>query len=88
MHDVLFKHQHDLIDHDITHFAILIGLEVYRFNADIGAERYLSRVREDYESGVKSGVKGTPTFFINGKRYRGAATAEAISNALTKATPV
>jgi protein-disulfide isomerase len=88
MHDVLFKHQHDLIDHDITHFAVLIGLEVYRFNADIGAERYLARVREDYQSGVKSGVKGTPTFFINGGRYRGEATVEALADALTRASPV
>ena len=46
------------------------------------------RVREDYDSGVKSGVKGTPTFFINGKRYRGAVTIEAMSEALGASIPV
>jgi protein-disulfide isomerase len=71
MHDVLYKHQKDLIDHDLTHFALMIGLELYRFEADISSARFESRVREDYESGVSAGVKGTPSFFINGARYRG-----------------
>jgi protein-disulfide isomerase len=82
MHDILFKHQHDLIDHDITHFAVLIGLELYRFEAELGSERFARRVREDYQSGVESGVKGTPTFFINGQRYRGAVNLEAMSEAI------
>ena len=88
MHDVLFKHQHDLIDHDITHFALMIGLELYRFSADVSGERFSTRVREDYQSGLSSGVKGTPTFFINGVRYRGAAAVEALTEALTRAAPV
>ena len=82
MHDVLFKHQHDLIDHDITHFALMIGLELYRFEADMSSERFAARVREDYASGVASGVKGTPTFFINDVRYRGKATVEDLAAAL------
>jgi len=88
MHDILFKHQKDLIDHDLTHFAVLIGLELYRFGAEMSSERFARRVREDYDSGVKSGVKGTPTFFINGKRYRGAVTIEAMSEALGASIPV
>ena len=86
MHDVLFKHQKDLADHDITHFALLIGLELYRFEADMSSERFTARVREDHESGVESGVKGTPTFFINGARYRGAATLQDLSSAIENAT--
>jgi protein-disulfide isomerase len=82
MHDVLFRHQRDLIDHDITHFALMIGLELYRFEADISAARYASRVREDYVSGLSSGVKGTPTFFLNGVRYRGSVTVEGLSEAI------
>jgi protein-disulfide isomerase len=84
MHDVLYKHQRDLIDHDITHFALMIGLELYRFEADISSERFAARVREDYASGVSSGVKGTPTFFINDVRYRGKATVEELAVALQK----
>ena len=82
MHDVLFKHQKDLADHDITHFGLLIGLEIYRLQAEIGAERYAARVREDYESGIASGVKGTPTFFINGQRYRGPVSVDALADAI------
>jgi len=85
MHDVLFKHQRDLIDHDITHFAILIGLELYRFEADVSSERYSPRVREDHESGISSGVKGTPTFFINGVRYRGAVSIDALAEGISNA---
>lgn len=82
MHDVLFKHQHDLIDHDITHFGLMIGLELYRFEADLSSQRYLPIVGENYESGIESGVKGTPTFFFNGKRYRGPATVDALGHAI------
>jgi protein-disulfide isomerase len=88
MHDVLFKHQRDLIDHDLTHFGILIGLELYRFEAELGSERFAARVREDHASGLESGVKGTPTFFINGVRFRGAATFEALSQAIASVQTV
>ena len=87
MHDVLFKHQKDLADHDITHFALLIGLELYRFDADVSSERFREHVREDYLSGIESGVKGTPTFFINGMRYRGNATFEDLSKAIESTKP-
>ncbi len=82
MHDVLFKHQRDLIDHDISHFGLMIGLEFYRFEADFNSERFTLHVREDHESGVQSGVKGTPTFFINDMRYRGPVAIDSISAAL------
>jgi protein-disulfide isomerase len=85
MHDVLFAHQKDLIDHDLTHFGLMIGLEIYRFQADIGSDRYARRVAEDYEGGKKNGVKGTPTFFINGNRYRGKPTIEELAAAMEHA---
>ena len=72
MHDALFRRQHDLIDVDLTHLALRLSLEVYRFERDLESEVSARRVRHDLESGQRSGVKGTPTFFINGKRYRGA----------------
>lgn len=72
MHDILYEHQKDLADHDITHFALLIGLELYRFEADLAAERFAKRVADDYASGQTSGVHKTPTFFVNGRKYVGA----------------
>jgi len=87
MHDVLYKHQKDLIDHDITHFALMIGIEPYRFEAEISSQRYAPRVAEDYQSGVSSGVKGTPTFFINGLRYRGTAEKDAMAQSIQQVLP-
>ena len=71
MHDVLFANQKRLADLDMTHLALSAGLEVYRFQADFERASHVNRIREDVESATKSGVKGTPTFFINGCRYRG-----------------
>ena len=70
MHESLFKHQSELADTDLTHLALRLGLELYRFQRDSEADVYARRIRDDYEGGVQSGVKGTPTFFINGRRCR------------------
>ncbi|HEX3356569.1 MAG TPA: DsbA family protein [Tepidisphaeraceae bacterium] len=85
MHDVLYKHQKDLADHDITHFGLLVGAEIYRFQSDLSSSRFAARVAQDYDSGLKNGVNGTPTFFINGQRYRGPATFDALREALENA---
>jgi protein-disulfide isomerase len=71
MHDLLYEHQKDLADIEMSKFALRVGLEIYRFDADLASERFARRVAEDYDSGVKSGVTGTPTFFVNGVRYVG-----------------
>jgi protein-disulfide isomerase len=71
MHDQLYEHQKQLADIEMSRFALRIGLEIYRFDADLAAQRFAARVREDYESGVASGVTGTPTFFVNGLRFVG-----------------
>jgi len=71
MHDLLYEHQKELADLEMSRFALRIGLEIYRFEADLAAERFSQRVSADYESGVQSGVTGTPTFFINGIRFVG-----------------
>jgi len=71
MHDVLFAHQKELIDIDLTHLALSLGMEVYQFEASRGLQKHQQRIASDHASGVRSGVKGTPTLFINGCRYRG-----------------
>jgi protein-disulfide isomerase len=73
MHDLLFRNQKRLADLDITHLALQLGLEVYKFQADLERPSFVQRIREDVASGTESGVKGTPTFFLNGCRYRGRA---------------
>ena len=80
MHDMLFAHQDDL--GDVYEYALRVGLEIYRFEADLSSERFARKVRDDLQSGQKSGVKSTPTFFINGERYSGEHELEAMRAAL------
>jgi protein-disulfide isomerase len=68
MHDLLYENQEDLADVDLRSYALKAGLEIYRFEADMSGEVYAKRVRDDFRGGVRSGVNGTPTFFINGYR--------------------
>jgi protein-disulfide isomerase len=82
MHDLLYEHQKDLADIEMSKFALRIGLEIYRFDADLASERFARRVTADYESGVRSGVTGTPTFFVNGMRYVGEKDYETMKAAL------
>jgi protein-disulfide isomerase len=71
MHDILYEHQADLEPQDIHRYALRIGLEIYKFDADLSSERFARRVAADHDGGLRSGVNRTPTFFINGLRYRG-----------------
>jgi protein-disulfide isomerase len=71
MHDVIFEHQAHLADADLVRYAKDLGLDAGRVKDELAAGAHLDRVREDFGSGVRSGVNGTPTFFINGTRYDG-----------------
>ena len=71
MHDILFEHQDALAPDDLAGYADVLGLDVARFVEDLRTHRFSSRVRRDFLSGVRSGVNGTPTFFMNGLRYDG-----------------
>jgi protein-disulfide isomerase len=71
MHDYLFAHQDRLEDPDLLEAAAAVGCDVERFADDMINNRYEARVREDFVSGVRSGVNGTPSIFINGMRYDG-----------------
>jgi len=71
MHDALFEHQTALDDESLARYAAAIGLDRARFERELASGTYEARVREDFASGVRSGVNGTPTFFIDGRRYDG-----------------
>jgi protein-disulfide isomerase len=70
MHDLLYRHQHALEDADLVRYAGRLGLDVERFEQDLSNHTYAQRVRDDFMSGVRSGVAGTPGFFINGAIYQ------------------
>jgi protein-disulfide isomerase len=82
MHDVLFERQRALEDQHLVAYAAEIGLDVPRFIQEMTEHRYADRVREDFLSGVRSGVNGTPTFFINGERYHGSFDSRSLLAAL------
>lgn len=71
MHDRLFERQFALDDDHLIEYAVELGLNAERIRGELDAGTYADRVRDDFMSGVKSGVNGTPTFFINGIRYDG-----------------
>jgi len=71
MHDIIFEHQDALEDLDLIRYAGDIGIDPDRVADDLANKTREKRVREDFRSGVRSGVNGTPTFFINGERYNG-----------------
>ena len=71
MHDMLFEHQDALEAEDLMRYAKSLGLDVPKFGHDLEAGTYTKRVRDDFRNGVRSGVNGTPTFFVNGNRYEG-----------------
>ena len=86
MHDYLFHHQHTLEDADLAQFAQAVGLDRQQFARDLTDQRVLSRIEEDVEGGERSGVQGTPTFFINGAMYGGSWEQDALLAALQAAS--
>lgn len=67
MHDVLFENQTHLDAHHLRAYAERLGLDMARYTAEMDDEIYLQRVRENMESARASGVRSTPTFFVNGR---------------------
>ena len=85
MHDRLYERQFALDDEYLIEYAADLGLDAARVRRELEARTYKSRVETDFMSGVKSGVKGTPTFFVNGVRYRGRWDEELLALALERA---
>ncbi|HTO52398.1 MAG TPA: thioredoxin domain-containing protein [Myxococcota bacterium] len=69
MHDLLYENQGALEDDDLVAYAARAGAQKTRFTRELSSHIYAPRVREDFMGGVRSGVNGTPTFFINGVRH-------------------
>jgi protein-disulfide isomerase len=85
MHDVLYENQRHLEDEDLRAYAEQVGLDVERFGKELAEHVHAARVREDFMSGVRSGVNGTPTFYINGLRHDDSYELETLLAALESA---
>jgi protein-disulfide isomerase len=85
MHDALFEHQGALDDKHLVAYAAAIGLDAARFGIDLRGHTNRARVREDFVTGARSGVNGTPTFFINGVRFDDSWEPDTLADALEAA---
>lgn len=85
MHDLLFENQKHLEDADLWAYASELDLDMARFDNDMENHVHAERVREDLLSGERSGVRGTPTFYINDVRHSGLYDATSLLEALDEA---
>jgi Na+/H+ antiporter NhaA len=82
MHDLLLDHQDALRPGDLMGYAEQLGLDLERFTDDLREHVGAARVADDVDSADLSGVSGTPTFFINGRRHHGAYDINTLSRAV------
>jgi Na+/H+ antiporter NhaA len=82
MYDVLLAHQGEFSPRDLSRYAERLGLDVERFREELRRRDHASRVSEDVASADESGVSGTPTFFINGRRHYGVYDIDTLTEAV------
>ncbi len=70
-HDKLYQNQTDLSENKLMQFAKELDLDTNKFQSCLQSGRHAQEVEEDYQDGLDAGVRGTPTFFINGNRIPG-----------------
>jgi Na+/H+ antiporter NhaA len=85
MHDTLLEHQDELAPADLVAYATELGLDAERFEKELLHREYAPRVSKDVASADESGVAGTPTFFINGRRHYGAYDIATLSDSVRAA---
>jgi len=85
MHDLLYENQKRLRDKDLRGYAETLDLDLDVFDRELAEHVHAARVREDFMSGVRSGVNGTPTFYIGGVRYDDPYDVETLVAALERA---
>ena len=85
MHDLLYTHQTTLDVPHLVELASEIDIETKWFAAQLASHAFSGRVRDDYAGGVRSGVQGTPTLFINGVLHQEAVTVPLLDRAIRKA---
>ena len=85
MHDLLYENQKRLRDQDLRAYAEKLGLDVELFDKELAEHVHAERVHEDFLSGVRSGVNGTPTFYVNGARHDDSYELETLLAALERA---
>ncbi|WP_034671301.1 DsbA family protein [Epilithonimonas caeni] len=73
MHDAIYENQQSLNENLLMRLAEKLKLNISQFEKDLESTKLAEKVDSDFESGVMSGVNGTPSFFVNGKKFDGGA---------------
>jgi protein-disulfide isomerase len=84
MHDMLYENQPALDLESLSRYSGTLGLDLKRFRKDFESEKLQLRVDNDLETGLRSGVNGTPSFYINEEKYNGDWRFEPFSNVLSE----
>jgi protein-disulfide isomerase len=84
MHDLLYENQRRLRDEDLREYATQLELDLERFDKELSEHVHAARIHEDFMSGVRSGVNGTPTFYINGVRHDDSYDVDTLLDALER----
>ena len=71
VHDLIFENQRNLSVQQLLGYAERAGADIKKLAKDLDSQQIIDKVENDMEGGARSGVNGTPTFFINGKRHDG-----------------
>jgi protein-disulfide isomerase len=71
MHDMIYEHQDRLDLESLSGYAREIGMDAEQFEKDIQGKALSDKVEHDFESGIRSGVNGTPSFYVNGTKFEG-----------------
>ena len=85
MHDLLYENQEQLEAADLAGYAEELGLDLEKFQSDFADQTLSQKIQSDFSSGARSGVNGTPSFYINGEKYEGPYEAGALLETIKNA---
>ncbi len=83
---MLYEHQDNLEPQALVGYAKTLDLDLERFVKDVNAGTFAAKIKHDFQTGVMSGVNGTPSLFINGERYDGAFDPESLLEVMQAVT--
>ncbi|MES1221587.1 MAG: thioredoxin domain-containing protein [Bacteroidota bacterium] len=84
MHDLIFENQQTLSSRQLLNFGRVIGADIEKLARDMASDAIRDKIENDMQGGIRSGVNGTPTFFINSKRYDGYHDFESLKEVMDK----
>jgi protein-disulfide isomerase len=87
MYRRIYRSRHPPTEESLRGYAGKLGLDVVRFDADMRDHKHVHHIREDFETGLQSGVNATPTIFVNGYRHDDENTYDSLLAALEKPDP-